>query len=234
MKVLGLIPARGGSKRVPKKNIRLLNGKPLITYTIEAAQKSIKLDRIIVTTDSLEIANICKKAGAEVPFIRPAEFAKGNTPDKPVLIHAIKWLKENENYYPDIIVILRPTTPFKTPEIIDKVITMLKQTGADSVRTMTKVEGVLHPYWMYKKYDSNRAIPFCSEISIDEYYQSQLLPIVFRINGVVDAIKTDVILNHIFLYGEDMRFFEISEGFSIDIDTEIDLQLCEIIMNDFK
>ena len=93
MKTLGIIPARGGSKRVPNKNIRLLNGKPLINYTIKAAKKSTKLDRIIVSTDSLEIADICKKSGAEVPFIRPKELAQDTTADKPVLIHAIKWLR---------------------------------------------------------------------------------------------------------------------------------------------
>ena len=102
-KILGIIPARGGSKRVPKKNIRLLNNRPLIIYTIEAAKKSTKIDRLIVSTDDSEITEISQKAGAEVPFVRPAELARDDSPDKPVYLHAIQWLEKNDNYFADLI-----------------------------------------------------------------------------------------------------------------------------------
>jgi len=231
MKVLGIIQARSGSKRVANKNIRLLNGKPLIQYTIEAANGSSKLEKFIVSTNSKEIADLAKAIGAEVPFIRPVEIAEDSTPDRPVLIHAIQWLKKNENYTPDAIALLRPTSPFKTPEIIDNAIKLLNDTGADSVRTVTKVQGVHHPYWMYIKGKKNKAETLLPDFKIGNYYQSQLLPPVFRLNGCVDIIKAEIILNgSLPLYGNDMRIFEIPEELSMDIDTELDLEICEMLM----
>lgn len=231
MKVLGIIPARAGSKRLPDKNIRLLANKPLIVFTIEAAKRSKYLDRFIVSTDSVKIKEICVEAGAEVPFIRPPQLSTDEVPDKPVILHTIDWLIRNENYQSDVIVLLRPTTPFKTPEIIDAVIDFLIKTNADAIRTVTKVEGVHHPYWMYQKGDKNRAIPVITDIEVDKFYQSQILPEVYRLNGVVDAIKTSVLMSQQKLYGDDMRIFEIPEEQSIDIDTEMDLRICELIMN---
>jgi CMP-N,N'-diacetyllegionaminic acid synthase len=230
MKVLGIIPARAGSKRVLNKNIRLLANKPLIVFTIEAAMKSKYIDRFIVSTDSMKIKEICIKAGADVPFLRPAQLSTDEVPDKPVILHTIDWLIRNENYQSDIIVLLRPTTPFKTPEIIDAVIDFLIKTNADAVRTVTKVEGVHHPYWMYQKGDNNRAIPVIRNLEVDKFYQSQTLPEIYRLNGVVDAIKTSVLMSHQKLYGDDMRIFEIPEKQSIDVDTEMDLRICELIM----
>jgi len=233
-RIVGLIPARGGSKRVPKKNIRLLNNRPLITYTIEAAKKSKKIDRLIVSTDDSEIAEISRIAGAEVPFVRPAELARDESPDKPVYLHAIQWLEENENYFADIIVLLRPTTPFKTPQIIDKAIKYLEDTGADSVRTVNKVEGGDHPFWMFKKDDENRASPFIKGVTLEKYYRRQLLPPVYRLNSVVDIIKIEVLKNHLKIYGDDMRILEVSEEVALDIDTELDFEICETMMKNFK
>ena len=122
MNVLGIIPARGGSKRVPRKNIKQLNGKPLLYYTIREAKKSKNIDRIIVTTDDREIADIALKFGAEVPFIRPCELAEDDTSDQPVFQHALQKLYEMDGYKPEIVLNLRPTSPFKTPEIIDQVV----------------------------------------------------------------------------------------------------------------
>lgn len=228
-KVLGIIPARCGSKRVKNKNIRLLNGKELIKYTICAAQGSKKLDRFIVSTDCEEIAEICRNAGAEVPFLRPPELAEDITPDKPYLLHALNFLKKTENYVPDAIVILRPTSPFKTAEIIDEVIELLQESGADSVRTVTKTEGVFHPYWMYKKIDDNKAKSFLEEAKNGKYYQSQMLPAVYRLNGVADAIKVNVLKASENLYGDDMRILEVEEKFAFDIDTELDFKIAECL-----
>ena len=119
---LGIIPARGGSIRVPRKNIRSLGGKPLIACTIEAADSASRLDRVIVSTDDEEIAEVARSHGADVPFMRPAELATEDTPDAPVFIHALNWLGETEGFYPELLVNLRPTTPFKTGGIIDEVI----------------------------------------------------------------------------------------------------------------
>ncbi len=127
MKVLGIIPARGGSKGVPGKNTRLLAGKPLISYTIEAALKSKFIDRLIVSTDDEEIAKVAEKYGAEFPFLRPANLAQDDTPDQPVFQHAIKILKIQDDYEPDIVLNLRPTTPLKTSHTIDKVVEKMRQ-----------------------------------------------------------------------------------------------------------
>ena len=121
-KILAIIAARGGSKGIPKKNIIDLGGHPLIAYSIAVAKLSKLIERIIVSTDSEEIAEISKKYGAEVPFIRPEEYARDNSPDKEFVQHAINWFKEKENYAPEYMVHIRPTTPLRKPEIIDEAI----------------------------------------------------------------------------------------------------------------
>ncbi len=230
MNILGFIPARGGSKNLPGKNIKLLNGKPLIAYTIEIAIKNKNIDRVIVSTDDEEIAEISKKYGAEVPFLRPEELAQDNTPDKPVMLHLINWLKENENYEFDILVHLRPTTPFKTSEIINNCIEKIKSNNIlTAVRTVTKSEGVSHPYWMYK--EKNGILKsFIEGIDISKYYQRQLLPPCYKLNGVVDVLRTNIILNSTNHFGDKIGFVEIDEYNSIDIDTEFDFMLCEFLL----
>ncbi len=230
MEVLGIIPARGGSKRVPGKNIRPLAGKPLIAYTIEVALKSNSINRLIVSTDDMEIAEIAKQHGAEVPFLRPSELAGDTTPDQPVFLHALRWLKEHENYEPDAVLNLRPTTPFKTPDLINEVVQTMVDTQAEIVRTMRLVNGVHHPYWMYRLSDDKHAVPFMDDIKISDFYQRQLLPPVYRINGVVDAMKTNVIYDGNILDNTNMRAVVISEKESIDIDTEFDFKMCEYVI----
>ncbi len=236
MNVLGIIPARQGSKRVKNKNIRLLDGKPLIQYTIEAAAKSKLLSRFIVTTDSTEIRDIVLEAGADAPFLRPEKLADDVTPDRPVLTHAMQWLEEHQGFKADIVVLLRPTTPFKTPEIIDGVIQMLiDHPEADSVRTMTEAESVHHPFWMYKIGENNKAEQLLPEYPIDQYNQSWQLPPIYRLNGVVDAMRASVILDpNKTLYGDDMRVHKVSDVNSLDIDTELDFKICEVFMKERK
>lgn len=230
-RVLAVIPARGGSKGVPQKNIRSLEGEPLIAYTIRAAQQSRTLDRVIVSTDAEPIAMLARRYEVEVPFLRPTEFAQDDTPDQPVLRHALQWLQENENYSPDYVALLRPTTPFKTAAIIDAAVQCLVDTGADSVRSVTKVGGGNHPYWMYVKADaSHRARPFVDDPTVNVRIRRQLLPPVYRLNGVVDVIRRDVVLHSDWLYGNDMRLFEVAEEQAVDIDTEFDFELCAWLM----
>jgi CMP-N,N'-diacetyllegionaminic acid synthase len=230
MSNVAIIPARSGSKRVAGKNIKKLCGKPLIAYSIEAGLQSKSIDRVIVSTDSEEIAKIATSCGAEVPFLRPKNLASDDTPDRPVFLHLIDWLKNEENYIFDNLVILRPTTPFKTANLIDEV---LEEFGKDlkfsSIRTVTKVAGVFHPYWMYKK-EEGFLKPFTSEGDISKYYQSQLLPECFRINGVVDVVRTETILNSNNFYGDEVGCYEIEEVQSLDIDTEFDFEMCEFVM----
>lgn len=231
MNILGIIPARGGSKRVPKKNIRPLAGKPLIGYTIEAALESKHINRLVVSTDDKEIARIAREYGAEVPFLRPPELAGNTVPDQPVFLHVLERLKVQDSYEPEIVLNLRPTTPLKTPQTIDKVIKEIINTNADIVRTMSRVEGVHHPYWMYKISEQGQAAPFLDNVDVNKFYQRQLLPPVYRINGVVDAMKTKLICDGNILHNENMRGVTISEEESVDIDTEFDFALCECLIN---
>jgi CMP-N-acetylneuraminic acid synthetase len=231
MKVLGIIPARGKSKRVPRKNIRPFAGKPLIAYTIENSLQSTRISRLIVSTDSTEIAETARRYGADVPFVRPSSLAEDTTPDQPVFRHALEWLKEHEDYEPDIVLNLRPTTPFKTPQIIEKVIQRIVDTGADIVRTVTRIEGVHHPYWMYELSEEGYASPFVDHIDVAQYYQRQLLPDVYRINGVVDAMRTQVIHNGDILSTRNMVGVVIAPEDSIDIDNEFDFKVCELLMH---
>lgn len=230
MKILGIIPARGGSKRIPNKNIIDLCGKPLIAYTIEAALKSKYIDRLIVSTDSARIGEVAKKYGAEAPFLRPAKFARDGSPDAEVLRHALKWLRANDCYRPDIAVYLRPTTPLKKSRTIDSAIKKLIDSNAQIVRTITTVEGVYHPYWMYRMRPGGFLASFIKGVKIDKYYQRQLLPKAYRINGVVDAMRASVIDGGKFFDSKKMVGLLIGEEESIDIDTEFDLRLCKFIM----
>jgi CMP-N,N'-diacetyllegionaminic acid synthase len=230
-RVLGIIPARGRSKRVPRKNIRLLGGKHLIGHTIEVALQTQIIDRLIVSTDNEEIAAVARQYGAEVPFTRPSSLATDTTADQPVFCHALDWLKKNENYVPDIVLNLRPTTPFKTSAIIERVVEKIEKTKADVVRTVSLVEGVYHPYWMYRVSKDGWAESFINDISISDYHQSQLLPPAYRLNGVVDAIRKNVIDAGGFLDSQKMSIVVIPEGLSIDIDTEFDFKLAEMILN---
>lgn len=227
MKVLGIIPARAGSKRVAGKNIRPLAEKPLIQYTIDAAKKAGCLIDTIVTTDSEEIAELTNKIGGKAPFLRPSEFAADKAGDRSVIKHAIEWYEQNVTSI-DAICYLRPTAPFRTAETITQVVEHFCEIGADSVRSVTRVEGVHHPYWMYKR-DSNGTVESAVPgVSIEEYFQSQLLPPVFRLNGVVDVILKDAVLDTSSpLYGENMEIFELEESVSVDIDTEDDFKYCE-------
>lgn len=227
MKVLAIIPARGGSKGVPGKNLKLLGGRPLLEYAIHPALQCKRVDRVIVSTDDEAIAQAAKQAGAEVPFMRPAALATDTTPDKPVFEHALDWLSREEGYHPDFVLNLRCTTPFKTAEDIDRVIDTWQESGADSVRTVTRVDGVFHPYWMYQKEVDGYARPFVEGIKLSEYYQRQLLPPCYRLNGLVDGVASRVLLHHTELYGDKMAVVETDEARSVDIDTLLDFELAE-------
>jgi len=230
---VGLIPARSGSKGVKSKNVRFLNGKPLIAYTIQAALDSKLLDRVIVSTDSESFAEIAQSYGAEVPFLRPSEISEDNTPDLPVMQHMIEWLINNEGYMSDYLVYLRPTSPFKTGEMIDgalyKIMSSESHTG---LRSVTPSEGGFHPYWMFREV-GGALKSFIDGIKIDDYYQRQLLPACFRLNGVIDILKSENIKNNI-LYGEKISYYELTEEESLDIDNEFDFRLAEFIMKELS
>ncbi|MEN8224428.1 MAG: acylneuraminate cytidylyltransferase family protein [Bacteroidota bacterium] len=229
-KILAIIPARGGSKRIPNKNIKPLNGLPLINYTIELALSNQNIDKVIVSTEDTEIAKIAMACGAEVPFMRPDKLAMDNTPDLPVILHALEWLEDNENYHPDKILLLRPTTPFKTNNIINNCVDILNDDPtATSVRTTHRAEGIDHPYWMFKS-KNGYLQPFIDGIELTQYYQRQLLPDCYKINGVVDVLRPEVIRDSNNLFGDQIRFCEIEENNAVDIDTPLDFVYAEFLI----
>jgi CMP-N-acetylneuraminic acid synthetase len=193
VRALAIIPARGGSKSVPRKNLRLLGGKPLIAWTIIVARRAKSLDRVIVSTDDHQIAEVARSYGAEVPFIRPPEIAADDTPDLPVFQHALRVLRDAEGYVPDVIVHLRPTQPFRTAEEIDEVVELVWRTGADCVKSVRPVSE--HPFKMYRL-ERDRLVPY---LDVEERHRRgpdvprQSLESIYLSAGVVDAVRREVV-----------------------------------------
>lgn len=230
MKIVAIIPARGGSKRVLRKNIRPLAGNPLLHYAIAPALENAYVDRVIVSSDDDEIMAVARELGAEVPFRRPTELATDSASGRQVLQHALRWLENEDDFVPDFVLNLQCTTPFKTSADISGVVEKWLETGADSVRSMSLCSGVHHPYWMFSQGEDGLMVPFIEGISIDTYYRSQLLPPAYRLNGVVDGIRRSVVMDHEHHYGSSMAMVEIPEERSLDIDTEMEFRFAEFLM----
>jgi YrbI family 3-deoxy-D-manno-octulosonate 8-phosphate phosphatase len=229
--VLAIIPARGGSKGIPHKNIRLFCGYPLIAYSIAAARQSQLVTRVIVSTDDPEIAEVAKKFGAEVPFMRPDEFAQDQTLDLPVFEHALNWLIEHETYRPDVVVQLRPTSPIRPTGLVDEAIGMLlKNPGADSVRGVVPAGQNPHKMWRIDDH-SGRMQPLLQVDGIAEPYNAprQILPPVFWQTGHIDAIRPSVILDKHSMSGDVILPVLIDPRFTVDIDNLFDWKRYEYL-----
>jgi YrbI family 3-deoxy-D-manno-octulosonate 8-phosphate phosphatase len=226
--VLAIIPARGNSKTIPRKNIRLLGGFPLIAYSIAAAVQSKAVTRTIVTTDDPEIAEIARQYGAETPFLRPAEFSQDDTLDLPVFQHALKWLMENEAYHPDIVIQLRPTSPFRPHDLLDRAMRLLlDHPGADSVRGV--VPSGQNPFKMWTIAEDGAMRPVLTVEGIKEAYNAprQELPDTYWQTGHIDAIRPDAILKKNSMSGDVILPLLIDPVFTVDIDTLLDWQRAE-------
>jgi N-acylneuraminate cytidylyltransferase len=216
---LALIPARGGSKGIPRKNIRNFAGWPLIAWSIAAAKQSQSVTRVIVSTDDEEIAAMARQFGAETPFLRPAEFAQDKTTDFPVFEHALKWLAEHEGYKPEIVIQLRPTSPIRPRGLVDdSVKIMLDHPDADSVRGV--VSAGQNPHKMWRLTDENSPMQNLLDVDgIDEPYNAprQILPLVYWQTGHIDAIRAETILNGS-MSGRTVYPLIIDSAFTVDID----------------
>jgi CMP-N-acetylneuraminic acid synthetase len=193
VRALGVIPARGGSKSVPRKNLHPLGGRPLIAWTIGPALAAKRLDRLIVSTDDAEIAEVARGLGAEVPFLRPAALAADDTPDLPVFQHALAALREREGYVPDAVVHLRPTQPLRTAEEIDAVVDLWARSGADCVKSVRPVAE--HPFKMYRVV-GDRLQPYLDTEARRRRgpdVPRQSLEPVYLSAGVVDVIRRETI-----------------------------------------
>ena len=221
--VLAIIPARGGSKGVPHKNIRLLAGKPLIVWTIEEAKKSKYIDRLILSSEDEEIIKVAREYGCEVPFKRPVELAQDDTPGIEPVIHTINTLEEKYDY----VVLLQPTSPLRTVEDVDGCIQHCITKGTPACVSVTEAQQ--SPYWMYKLDDDMKLKPF---VQYDgEINRRQDLPRVYVLNGAVYVAETRFINeNKSFLTGETVGYRMSGEN-SVDIDTEVDFDYCEWLIN---
>jgi CMP-N,N'-diacetyllegionaminic acid synthase len=231
MNILGLIPARGGSKGIPNKNITLLAGRPLLDYTCAAALASTHLTRVILSTDDVRIAEIGQASGIDVPFMRPVELAQDDTPSILVAKHALSWLAEREGWQADILVLLQPTSPLRQAHHIDEAVSKLLATGADTVVSVIEVPHHFHPYKIMQL-EANTLRYFWQEsLSLNRYLR-QNLPTLYARNGpAVLAGQAAVILNTNSFYGDHIVPYVMQEEDSIDIDTPFDLQLAEWLLS---
>lgn len=229
-RILGVIPARGGSRTIPKKNIKPLLGRPLIAYTIVPALRSKLLTRVIVSSDNKEIIEISKRYGAEVPFIRPKELATDLALAMDVIKHAVLETERLEGKKYDYVVMLQPTTPLRTTEDIDNALKKLIKTGADSVISVVNV-GPMHPVRM-KRIVNDRLVDYAEEEM--ENMPKELLPPVYIRSGAIYAVKRDILVNKRSFKGDDCRPYVMPEGRSINIDNEMDFLLAEAVMKKMK
>lgn len=216
---LAVIPARSGSKSVKDKNIRTMAGKPMIAYSIEHALNAPSIDRVIVSTDSEKYAAIAREYGAEVPFIRPAEYATDTALDLDVFRHALSFLKENEGYEPDIVVQLRPTYPIRDIQDIENMIKYLREhPEVDSVRCVAYANEI--PYKMWYMDEKGLLEPLMKDIPECYNMPRQQLPKVYYQNACIDVFRANVVLEKNSMTGDNIAGYLMKENF--DVDTEED------------
>lgn len=228
--VLAVIPARGGSKSIPRKNIRSFAGHPLIAYSIASGLAAQTVTRLIVSTDDDEIAAISRTYGAETPFLRPAEISQDQTPDLPVFQHALQWLQDEEGYQPEIVVQLRPTSPLRRASHIDQAVyRLLERLDADAVRTVCTP--FQNPFKMWRIGPDGLMQPLLStEFSEPYNMPRQALPDVFWQTGYVDAAWADTIMLKNSMTGQNILPLVIDPGDWIDIDSPDDWRRAERLL----
>ena len=233
-KVLAIIPARGGSKGIPRKNIKLFAGAPLLAWSIQAAKDAKSVTRVIVSTDDEEIAQVAREWGAEVPFLRPTELAQDSSPDMPLFLHALEWLKLNEAYEPEFLVQLRPTSPIRPIGLVDEAVAILMANPeADCVRGI--VPSAQNPYKMWHLDESSgRMQPLLSVPGIAEPYNvaRQSLPKTYWQTGHIDVIRTSSLLEKHSLTGDLILPVMIDPRYTVDIDQPADWPKYEALVCD--
>ena len=224
LNIISLIPARSGSKRLKNKNIRKINNKPLIYYSIKASLGTKKINQTFVSTDSPNIQNLSIKYGASAPFLRPKIFAKDQSSDFDVINHFLKYYRDNYKKKIDFLIYLRPTVPIRSNNIITKSIHKLQENiDCTSLRTINFINDQVHPYWVFK-IDKGILLPFMKAFNQTKYFQRQMLPPAYRCTGSVDIIN----LNHYKVNSKNIYGKKIlplhDQNVFIDIDTNLDLE----------
>ena len=215
IRVFGLVPARGGSKGVPRKNVRLLAGKPLLQYTAEAALGATRLSRVLLSTEDEEIASVGRRCGLEVPFLRPVELARDDTPSLPVVQHAVRWMETTGERF-DAVCLLQPTSPLRRAEDIDACISLLEGSGADAVVTVRPVPLMYNPHWTYvQRADGSLELSTGERSPIP---RRQDLPPAFHRDGSISVTRCEVVLERDSLYGECLRGYVANGVPWVDLD----------------
>ena len=224
-----MITARGGSKGIPGKNLKPLAGKPLIAHTIEAAERSAVFDRLIVSTDDPAIADFAASQGCDVPFMRPAELARDETPHLPVMQHAVEWVARHQNYRPDAVMILQPTSPLRRAEDIKEAARLLATSGADSVLSVSEAPAHVNPMRMLRVDDNGRAVLFVTGEPIRKRInRRQDMPTAWVMNGAIYAFRTPVLFDaEPSLYGDSTVAMRMPDPFGLSIDTPADWEAAE-------
>lgn len=225
--ILALLTARGGSKGVPRKNIREVGGKPLITWTIEAALKSAHDLRVLVSTDDVEIAAVSKASGAEVPFLRPDHLAVDTASSEAVVFHALDWLERQANYRPDLILLLQPTSPLRTSQDIDDALQLQMENDAEAVVSVTMNERPIQ--WLRKVDDEGILAHVVTTGHIARRQEAEQL---YQLNGAIYLIKPDVLVREKTFYPPRTHAYIMPPERSLDIDTDFDLLLADFLLTD--
>ncbi len=227
MRVLGLIPARGGSKGVPRKNIRLLCGKPLLQYTAEAALAARHLSHVILSTEDNEIAEVGRRCGLDVPFLRPAELAQDDTPTLPVVQHAMRWMETHGEHF-DAVCLLQPTNPLRRPQDIDACIERLEQSDADAVITILPVPAEYNPHWVY--FQDEGGLLHLSTGEVSPIPRRQSLPPAFHREGSVYVTRRDVVMEQHNMYGNSVVGHLLNPECCVNIDSLGDWERAERLL----
>jgi CMP-N,N'-diacetyllegionaminic acid synthase len=227
MRVIGVVPARLGSKGIPGKNIRLLAGRPLLEYTAEAARGSKRLSRVILSTEDPEIAAVGRRCGLEVPFLRPGELARDETPTLVVVQHAVRCL-ETLGDVCDAICLLEPTSPLRRAEDIDACIGLLEESGADAVVSMLRVPREYNPRWVYFQDEAGWLRISTGEAA--PIGRRQDLPAAFHREGSVYVVRRDVVLDQNSLYGDRLLGYLVDGSRSVNLDTAEDWRRAEALL----
>ena len=228
--ILGVVTARAGSKGIPGKNTKRLAGKPLISYTIESAQASGVLDRLILSTDDEEAATIARALGCEVPFLRPASLSSDDTPHLPVMQHAMSWLRDRQDYRPDWVMILMPTSPLRRPTDIAAAVALALESGADSVVSIDEMPAHFHPLRALSVDEHGWARLFVGDRPVKERpVRRQDLPPVWVLNGAIYLFRASLVLDAVdpSLYGDRVAAYPMPHPYGHNIDDPDDWAAAE-------
>lgn len=228
LRTTAIVPARGGSKGVAGKNIRLLGGHPLIAWAIMAGKLAKTIDRVVVSTDSAEIADIARQYGAEVPFLRPPEISTDNSPDRDFVIHALDWFRDQENDEPDFLVHLRPTTPLRDPVLVDEAVRMIA--GDDRATALRSAHALAEsPHKLFQISDGYLT-GFFPDDPRPEYYNlpRQQFPVAYQPDGYVDVLRTRFVRSGTSLHGQNMMAFVTP--YTVEVDRPEDFDRLEFML----